>query len=207
MRFSSAAFSLGRVHVTRATIRGLHSLSPFKSISLGERRRFAEVVSRNKSTMTPVDASSGRSGRPFIDTNVLIGVGTLVVGLLGHYFAISIDFDSKIKDAKSDVVKMLESKLDAQDRKLDSQDRKVDGIEKNVDLLPLKFELKKYWNYWFGFSASPVMSKDENVSDIVSKVSKNLDAKVADLLEAMLKELKDKIGDQDRVNDDNSSKK
>jgi hypothetical protein len=70
----------------------------------------------------------------------------------------------------------------------------------------LKFELKKYWN-WFGLSASPVMSEDENVSDIVSKVSKDLDAKVADALEAVLKELKDKNGDQERVNDDNSSNK
>jgi hypothetical protein len=51
------------------------------------------------------------------------------------------------------------------------------------------------------------MSEDENVSDIVSKVSKDLDAKVADALEAVLKELKDKNGDQERVNDDNSSNK
>jgi hypothetical protein len=211
MLFSSAAISLGRLHITRVTIGGGHShfpllFAPSNCISLGERRRFAEMVARKKSTTTLVGAPSGGSGRTRSDLSVVIGTVAVVTAFFFGFFGFYSAIKSEIKDVKSDVTKMINSKLDAQDRKLDGQDRKVDGIEKNVDLLPLKFELKKYWN-WFGLSASPVMSEDENVSDIVSKVSKNLDAKVADALEAVLKELKAKNGDQERVNDDNSSNK
>jgi hypothetical protein len=219
MRISSAALSLARGHVTRAAIGGRPSLplllARSKGASVGA-RRFVGMVGRNKSTMTIGNAPSGGSGRTSIEPNVLFAAGTLLIGLFGHYFALKSDshreldgVESKIEEVKT----MLNSKLDAQDRKLDAQDRKldgkdckVDGIVEKVDVLLLKFELKKYWS-WFGRSASSVESEDQNMNDIVSKLTKKLDAKVADSLEAVLKDLKGKIGDQDRVDDDNSSKK
>jgi hypothetical protein len=257
MRLSSAAFSLARLHVTRAKIGGRPSV-PFiptrsKSISLVARRRFVMIVARTTSTMTHVNTlSTGGSGRSSTDPKmigaVVGGVG-LYLAIFGLYFAIASDFDSHIKDVRSDVeglkkdlkndfkgeinlvTTMLESKLDGQDRKIAGQDRKlagqdcklagqdriVDGIGEKVDLQPLKFELKKYWS-WFGLSASPVDSENQTVNDVVSKVTKNVDAKVnaavtnihaavTDKLEAMLKELKAETGDRDRVNDGNSSKK
>jgi hypothetical protein len=135
--FSSAAFSLGRVHVTRATIGGRHSLpllfAPSNCISLGERRRFAEKVVRKTSATTLVGAPSGGSGRTRSDLNVVIGTVAVVTAFFFGFFGFYSAIKSEIKDVKSDLTKMIESKLDAQDRQLAAQDRKLDGQDRKVD--------------------------------------------------------------------------
>jgi hypothetical protein len=152
----------------------------------------------------------------------LIGVGAVLIGALsfattcfGVYFAMASALKSDMNEMKNDIIgeingetAMLEIKLDGQDRRLAAQDDKVDGFGEKVDLQHLKFELKKHWS-WFGLSASPVKSEDRNVNDAVSKVTKNLDAKVnaavADKLVAFARELKAETRDQMRAIDVNSS--
>jgi hypothetical protein len=190
MRLSSAAFSLARGHVTRAAIGGRPSLplllARSKGVSVGA-RRFVGMVGRNKSTMTIGNAPSGGSGRTSIDPNVLFAAGTLLIGLFGHYFAMKSDFHRELDG----VVKMLNSKLDAQDRKLDGQDRKIAGQDdtiaaqerkveifgEKIDLQYLKVILSKTNWSWFGLNSSPVKSENEHMVDFVSTVADNLNTK------------------------------
>jgi uncharacterized coiled-coil protein SlyX len=191
MRLFSATFSLARVHVTRATIGGRHSLpllfSPSKSITPGA-RRFVGMVVRKKSTLTLADAASGGSGRTHSDLNV---IGTFVFGFLGFYFAIKSDSDSKINGVESRIIgvesritSVLESKLDGQDRKLDghkdtiaAQERKVENLAEKIDFQYFKYILfNKSWS-WFGLKSSPVKEEDQSVIDVVSKVADNLNTK------------------------------
>jgi hypothetical protein len=145
MRLSSAAFSLARGHVTRAAIGGRPSLplllARSKGVLVGA-RRFVSMVGRNKSTMTIGDAPSGGSGRTHSDLNVVIGTVTVVTtfffGFLGFYSAMK----SKIKDAKTDVTKMLESKIDGQDRKIAGQDRTIAAQERKVEIFGEKIDLQ-----------------------------------------------------------------
>jgi hypothetical protein len=198
MRLASAALSVARVHVKRATIGGCRSLpllfAPYKSISLGGRPCFAEMVARKKSTMTSVDAPSGEYRRAAIDLNVLIGAGSVLTGVLtfaitcfGFYSAIASNIETRINGVESKIngaingvesriTSMLESKLDAQDRKLAGQDRKVEGFGEKIVLHDLKYEPKKNRS-WFEHNSSPVKSDDRTISSVISIFSDILDAK------------------------------
>jgi hypothetical protein len=158
--------------------------SPSDGISLGGRRRFAEMVARNKSTMTIGDAPSGGSGRTHSDLNVVIGtvavVTTFFFGFLGFYSAIKSDFHRELDG----VVKMLESKLDGQDRKLDghkdsiaAQERKVENLAEKSDLQYFKYILSKNSWSWFGLNSYPVKEEEQSAIDVVSKVADNLNTK------------------------------
>jgi hypothetical protein len=160
MLLSSAAVSLARVRVTRATIGGRPPvpllLAPSKNISLWARCRFVGMVTRNKSTATLVDAPSG--GRAAIDPNVVIGTGSVLIGVLtfaitcfGFYSAIASNIETKINDLKSDLksdvkevkidVKEVKSEIKGEinlvttmlESKIDGQDRKLAGQDRKVE--------------------------------------------------------------------------
>jgi chaperonin cofactor prefoldin len=142
MLLPSAALSFARVHITRATIGKRNSLpllfTPSKCISLGERRRFAEMFARKNGTKTLVDAPSGGYVRPPIDPNVVIGACTLVVGffgfyfaLFGFYFAIKSDSDSKINGVESKI-NGVEDKINGVENKINGVESKINGVKNDI---------------------------------------------------------------------------
>jgi hypothetical protein len=203
---SSAALSLARTHVTRATIGGRPPLPSQVSCSvlLGGHPRFVGTVARKKGTMTIGDAPSGGSGHTPINPYVVIGAGIVLVGTLSmfalgffgiyRYSATSSGFESKINGSRSDMDRladMLGSRLDGQDCKIAGQDCKIagydrllDGFRETIGLMDLKYEPRKLWS-WFGRNAS-FESDDPIISYIASKVNEKADAIVTDKLDAMI---------------------